>query len=190
MRCRDADCRKGKVIAMVHGIGNRVPRVKDAIFAAWNAEIAGDVTLGKETSVWFSATIRGDIAPITLGRGTNIQDGATVHVDTGLPCTIGDGVTVGHNAVLHGCTVGDDCLIGMGAVVLSGAVIGKESIVGAGALVTEGKVFPPRSLLVGSPAKAVKQVDDATLEKIRENARVYIGLARQASEDYREVPST
>jgi len=161
-----------------------------AIFAAWNAEIAGDVTLGKETSVWFSATIRADIAPITLGRGTNIQDGATVHVDTGLPCIIGAGVTVGHNAVLHGCTVGDDCLIGMGAVVLSGAVIGKESIVGAGALVTEGKVFPPRSLLVGSPAKAVKQVDAAALEKIRENARVYIGLARQASKDYREVPAT
>jgi len=178
------------VITMVHGIGDKVPQVKDAIFAAWNAEIAGDVTLGKETSVWFSATIRADIAPITLGRGTNIQDGATVHVDTGLPCIIGAGVTVGHNAVLHGCTVGDDCLIGMGAVVLSGAVIGKESIVGAGALVTEGKVFPPRSLLVGSPAKAVKQVDAAALEKIRENARVYIGLARQASKDYREVPAT
>lgn len=172
---------------MVHGIGDKIPRMKDATFAAWNAEIAGDVTLGKETSVWFSATIRADIAPITVGRGSNIQDGATVHVDTGLPCTIGEGVTVGHNAVLHACTVGDDCLIGMGAVILSGAVIGKESIVGAGALVTEGKVFPPRSILVGSPAKAVKQVDDAALEKIHENARVYIGLARQASEEYSEV---
>ncbi len=172
---------------MVHGIGDKIPRVKDAIFTAWNAEIAGEVTLGRETSVWFSATIRADIAPITVGRGSNIQDGATVHVDTGLPCTIGQGVTVGHNAVLHGCTVGDDCLIGMGAVILSGAVIGKESIVGAAALVTEGKVFPARSLLVGSPAKAVKAVDDAMLEKVRANARVYLGLARQASKEYREV---
>ena len=172
---------------MVHGIGDKVPRMKDAAFAAWNAEIAGDVTLGRESSVWFSATLRADIAPITVGQGTNIQDGATVHVDTGLPCTIGHGVTVGHNAVLHACTVGDDCLIGMAAVVLSGAVIGKESIVGAGALVTEGKVFPPRSLVLGSPAKAVRLIDDATLEKIRENARVYLGLARQASEEYHEV---
>ena len=172
---------------MVHGIGDKVPRMKDAAFAAWNAEIAGDVTLGRESSVWFSATLRADIAPITVGHGTNIQDGATVHVDTGLPCTIGHGVTVGHNAVLHACTVGDDCLIGMGAVVLSGAVIGKESIVGAGALVTEGKVFPPRSLILGSPAKAVRLIDDAALEKIRENGRVYLGLARQASEEYREV---
>lgn len=172
---------------MVHGIGDKVPRMKDAAFAAWNAEIAGDVTLGRDSSVWFSATLRADIAPITVGEGTNIQDGATVHVDTGLPCTIGHGVTVGHNAVLHACTVGDDCLIGMGAVVLSGAVIGKESVVGAGALVTEGKVFPPRSLVLGSPAKAVRVIDDATLEKIRENGRVYLGLARQASKEYREV---
>jgi carbonic anhydrase/acetyltransferase-like protein (isoleucine patch superfamily) len=172
---------------MVHGIGDRVPRMKDAAFAAWNAEIAGDVTLGRDSSVWFSATLRGDIAPITVGHGTNIQDGATVHVDTGLPCTIGHGVTVGHNAVLHACTVGDDCLIGMGAVVLSGAVIGKESIVGAGALVTEGKVFPPRSLILGSPAKAARLIDDAAVEKIRENGRVYLGLAREASKEYREV---
>ena len=138
---------------MVHGIGDKVPRMKDAAFAAWNAEIAGDVTLGRDSSVWFSATLRGDIAPITVGHGTNIQDGATVHVDTGLPCTIGHGVTVGHNAVLHACTVGDDCLIGMGAVVLSGAVIGKESIAGAGALVTEGKVFPPGLSSWGAPQK-------------------------------------
>jgi carbonic anhydrase/acetyltransferase-like protein (isoleucine patch superfamily) len=100
---------------------------------------------------------------------------------------LGERVTVGHNAVLHGCTVGDDCLIGMGAVVLSGAVIGKESIVGAGALVTEGKVFPPRSLVLGSPAKAVRQVDDATLMKVRENARNYMEVAREAARDYREL---
>ena len=172
---------------MVHRIGNRVPRIAGSAFVAWNAEVAGDVTLGAETSVWFSATLRADLAPLTVGGGSNIQDGATLHVDTGLPLTLGERVTVGHNAVLHGCTVGDDCLIGMGAVVLSGAVIGKESIVGAGALVTEGKVFPPRSLVLGSPAKAVRQVDDAALMKVRENARNYMEVAREAARDYREL---
>ena len=172
---------------MVHRIGDKVPRVKDAIYIAWNAEIAGDVTLAAETSVWFSATIRADLAPIGVGMGSNIQDGATLHVDVGLPLVIGTGVTVGHHAVLHGCTVGNDCLIGMAAVVLSGAVIGTESVVGAGALITEGKVFPPRSLIVGSPARAVRQVSDELLEKIRANGRAYIGLARQAVTDYTET---
>jgi carbonic anhydrase/acetyltransferase-like protein (isoleucine patch superfamily) len=171
---------------MVHRIGDKVPRVKDALFIAWNAEIAGAVTLSADTSVWFSATIRGDLAPISVGRGSNIQDNVTLHVDTALPLAIGLGVTVGHHAILHGCTIGDDCLVGMAAVVLSGAVIGKESVVGAGALVTEGKIFPPRSLIVGSPAKAVRQVDDELLEKIRQNGLAYTGLARQAAKDYRE----
>jgi len=138
--------------------------------------------------VWFSATIRADLAPISVGRGSNIQDNVTLHVDVGLPLAIGSGVTVGHHAILHGCTIGDDCLVGMAAVVLSGAVIGKERVVGAGALVTEGKVFPPRSLIVGSPAKAVRQVDDELLEKIRQNGRAYTGLARQAAQDYKEEP--
>ena len=174
---------------MVHRIGSRTPRVKDALFIAWNAEVAGEVTLGAEVSVWFSATARGDIASISVGPGSNIQDGATLHVDTGLPLVIGRGVTVGHNAVLHGCTVGDDCLIGMSAVVLSGAVIGKESVVGAGALVTEGKQFPARSLILGSPAKAVRQVDDELLQRMRENARHYVELAREAARDYEEEAS-
>ena len=125
------------------GSGTRSPRVDKALFVAWNAEVAGNVTLAEETSVWFSATLRGDIEPITIGRGSNVQDGATLHVDFDLPCVVGERVTIGHQAILHGCTVGDDCLIGMGAVVLSGAVIGKESVVGAGALVTEGKSFRP-----------------------------------------------
>jgi carbonic anhydrase/acetyltransferase-like protein (isoleucine patch superfamily) len=171
---------------MVHRIGDKVPRVKEALFLAWNAEIAGDVTLSAETSVWFSATVRADLAPISVGRGSNIQDNVTLHVDTGLPLVVGAGVTVGHHAILHGCTVGDDCLVGMGAIVLSGAVIGKESVVGAGALVTEGKVFPSRSLIVGSPAKAVRRVDDELLDKIRQNGLAYTGLARQAARDYTE----
>jgi carbonic anhydrase/acetyltransferase-like protein (isoleucine patch superfamily) len=171
---------------MVHRIGDKTPRVQDCLFVAWNAEVAGAVTFGPDTSVWFSATVRGDIAPISVGRGSNVQDGATLHVDTDLPLTIGSGVTIGHNAVLHGCTIGDDCLIGMSAVVLSGAKVGRESIVGAGALVTEGREFPPRSVILGSPAKAVRQVDDAMLEKMRENGRHYVRLAREAAKDYRE----
>lgn len=172
---------------MVHSIGGRTPKADPTAFIAWNAEVAGDVRLAARTSVWFSATLRGDIAPITVGEGSNVQDGSTLHVDTDLPCVIGERVTVGHNAVLHGCTVGDDCLIGMGAVVLSGAVIGKESIVGAGALVTEGKSFPPRSVILGSPGKVARQVDDAGLAKIRDNGQAYVRLAREAQRDYQRV---
>lgn len=173
---------------MVHDMGEKRPDVSKAAFIAWNAEVAGDVTLGEDASVWFSATLRGDLAGITVGRGSNIQDGATLHVDTGLPLVIGSEVTVGHNAVLHGCAVEDGCLIGMGAVVLSGARIGRESIVGAGALVTEGKVFPPRSLILGSPAKATRTVNDEGVAKIRENGRAYVALARQAA-GYTESPA-
>ena len=175
---------------MVHRIGDKVPDVDKSLFIAWNAEVAGSVSLAEETSVWFSATLRGDIEPITVGRGSNVQDGATLHVDFNLPCIVGERVTIGHQAILHGCTVEDDCLIGMGAIVLSGAVIGKESIVGAGALVTEGKKFPPRSLIIGSPAKAVRTLDDAAVEKVRENGRIYVRLAGEAGLGYSVMPGS
>jgi carbonic anhydrase/acetyltransferase-like protein (isoleucine patch superfamily) len=171
---------------MIHRIKEKDPDAARAIFVAWNAEVAGSVSLGKESSVWFGAVLRADLEPVTVGSRTNIQDNATVHVDVGAPCVIGDDVTVGHNAVLHGCRVGNGCLIGMGAVVLTGAVIGEQSVVGAGALVTEGKVFPPRSLIIGSPAKAVKSLDERAVEKIRANARTYVALAREAAEEYRQ----
>ncbi|MGA2377695.1 MAG: gamma carbonic anhydrase family protein [Spirochaetia bacterium] len=173
---------------MVHKIGGKVPEVDKALFVAWNAEVAGSVTLAAETSIWFSATLRGDIEYIKVGRGSNVQDGATLHTDFGLPCVVGEGVTIGHRAILHGCTVGDDCLIGMGAVVLSGAVIGRESIVGAAALVTEGMSFPPRSLIIGIPAKAVRTLDDEAIRKVRENGRVYVRLAAEAGRAYAELP--
>ena len=172
---------------MVHRIGDKEPKISRALFIAWNAEVAGDVTLAEETSVWFSATLRGDLEPITVGRGSNVQDGATLHTDVGEPCVIGERVTIGHHAVLHGCLVGDDCLIGMGAVVLNGADIGKESIVGACALVTEGKSFPARSLILGSPAKAVRTLDDAAVEKVRKNGREYVRHAGEAARAYVEV---
>jgi carbonic anhydrase/acetyltransferase-like protein (isoleucine patch superfamily) len=173
---------------MVHRIGKSVPKIGDALYIAWNAEVAGSVTLAPDTSVWFGATLRGDIEPITVGQGSNVQDGAVLHTDFGLPCVVGQRVTIGHRAILHGCTVEDDCLIGMGAVVLSGAVIGRESIVGAGALVTEGKSFPPRSLIIGSPAKAVRTLDDAAIAKVKENGKVYVRLAAEAARTYSEEP--
>jgi len=173
---------------VVHGIGDKVPRVDQALFIAWNAEVAGDVTLEAETSVWFSATLRGDIEPITVGRGSNVQDGAVLHTDFGLPCVVGQRVTIGHQAILHGCRVGNDCLIGMGAVVLSGAVIGEGSVVGAGALVTEGKTFPARSLIIGSPARVIRTLDDEAVAKVRKNGEVYVKLASEAPEAYREAP--
>ena len=157
---------------MVHRIGDKVPSVDKALFIAWNAEVAGKRgPLPRTRGIWFSATLRADIAPIAVGRGSNVQDGATLHVDFDLPCVVGERVTIGHQAILHGCQVGDDCLIGMGAVVLSGAVIGKEKRRGCRALVTEGKKFPP-VLIIGSPAKAIRTLDDASIQRVRENGKV------------------
>lgn len=173
---------------MVHKIGNKTPKTADAAFLAWNAEVSGDVVLGQDASIWFGAAVRGDIMPIRIGKGTNIQDNATVHVDYDAACTIGDGCTIGHNAVIHGCTVEDGCLIGMGSVILSRASIGKESIVGAGSLVTEGKTFPPRSLIMGSPAKLVRTLEDGAVERIKRNSESYIKLAKEAATEYREMP--
>lgn len=172
---------------MIHAISGKKPDTGRSSFIAWNAEVAGEVSLGEESSVWFGAVLRADLAPISVGKHTNIQDNATVHVDTGAPCRVGDGVTVGHNAVLHGCTVEDGCLIGMGAIILTRAVIGRESIVGAGALVTEGKAFPPRSLILGSPAKATRSLEEREVAGIRENTATYVSLARTASREYTEA---
>lgn len=158
---------------MVHSFEGKSPDAARASFIAWNAEVIGDVVLEEETTVWFGATIRGDIEQIRIGRGSNVQDSASLHTDAGAPLSVGENVTIGHNAVVHGCTVGDESLIGMGAIVLNKAVIGRQCIVGAGALVTEGKVFPDRSLIIGSPAKAARQVSDEEITRVRENARNY-----------------
>ena len=168
---------------MVHRIGDKTPDTGKALFLAWNAEIVGNVVLGEDVTVWFGAVLRGDIAGIRVGSGTNIQDNATVHVDYNKSCHIGSGVTVGHNAIVHGCTVEDGSLIGMGAIILSGAVIGRESIVGAGALVTGGKVFPPRSLIIGSPAKVERELTGEELERLKRSAANYIKLGKEAVRD-------
>ena len=145
--------------------------------SAWiapDAHVIGRVTLGEEVGVWFGAVIRGDNDPITVGARTNIQDGAMLHADPGVPLTIGADVTVGHHAILHGCTVGDNSLIGMGATVLNRARIGANCIVGANALVTEGKEFPDFSLIVGAPAKAVRTMDAGMEAKLRQSAAHYV----------------
>jgi carbonic anhydrase/acetyltransferase-like protein (isoleucine patch superfamily) len=169
---------------MIHAISGKAPRKGKNVFVAWNAEVAGDIELGDSSSVWFGATIRADMAPISLGAGSNVQDGAVLHVDTNLPCAIGKDVTIGHGAILHSCTVGDRCVIGMGAIILNGAAIGEESIVGAGALVTQGKSFPPRSLVLGSPAKALRDLTEEEVIGILENSAHYRHLAEMAEKEY------
>jgi carbonic anhydrase/acetyltransferase-like protein (isoleucine patch superfamily) len=138
----------------------------------------GDVTLGEESSVWYHAVVRGDMAPILIGAQSNIQDGTVVHVDEGVPCTVGARVGVGHRVILHGCTVGDDCLIGMGSVLLNGVVIGSGSVVAAGAVIPEDMQVPARSLVMGVPGRIVRAVDDQLAERISATWRHYVEEAR------------
>jgi len=166
---------------MIHAIGDSEPAVAPDAFVAWNAEVAGDAAVGAGSSVWFGAVVRADIAEVRIGSGSNLQDGAVVHVNAGQPCVVGDYVTVGHRAILHGCVVGDGCLVGMGAILLNGSEIGPGSIVGAGSLVTQGKRFPARSMIMGSPARLVREVTDEEYEHNLGNAREYVRLAREAA---------
>ena len=169
---------------MIKPYKNNLPQVAEQVYLAENASVIGNVTLGMRASVWFGTVIRGDNAAITIGEDTNIQDNSTLHCAPDMPLRVGARVTVGHNVVLHSCTVEDDCLIGMGAVIMNRAVIGKNSIVGAGALVTEGKVFPENSLIVGSPAKVKRQLTEADLAAIRESAAEYLQLAKEYEDAY------
>ena len=151
----------------------RVPVVADDVFVADGAMIIGDVTIGAGSSVWYNAVVRGDLAPIRIGRGSNVQDGAVLHVDEGVPCVVGDAVVIGHGAVVHSATVGDGAMVAMHATLLSGSVIGPESIVGANALVPEGTAFPARSLIVGVPGKLLREVTDQQAQAIGTNAARY-----------------
>lgn len=152
------------------------PDVHEQAWVAPNATLIGQVRLAARASVWYSATLRAEAEPIDIGAGTNIQDGVTIHVDPEYPVRVGSGVSVGHNAVLHGCIVEDGALIGMGAVVLNGAVIGAGSLVAAGALIPQGVVIPPRSLVAGVPGKVRRELSDAEVTHNRHNATVYEGL--------------
>ncbi len=153
------------------------PEVAPSAFVAPGAFVIGRVTLGEESSVWYGAVLRGDTEPITIGVRTNIQDSCVLHADPGYPAVVGDDCVVGHRAVVHGCEVGDGCLVGMGATIMNGARIGEGSIVAAGALVPEGKEFPPRSLIVGVPAKRVREVTEEQTQDIARGVRTYVKRA-------------
>jgi len=156
-----------------------VPRVARTAWVADSAQVIGNVELGDNSSVWFNVVMRGDNEVLRLGRGSNIQDGSVVHSDPGFPVSIGQNVTVGHQVMLHGCTVGDGSLIGIQAVVLNGAKIGRNCLVGAGSLVTEGKEFPDGSLIMGSPAKVVRELTPLQIEGLQRAAKHYVENARR-----------
>jgi carbonic anhydrase/acetyltransferase-like protein (isoleucine patch superfamily) len=162
---------------LILSINGRAPELHAESWVAPNATVLGQVTLAAQASVWYGAVLRAETEPIGIGQGSNLQDNVTVHVDPGFPATIGAGVTVGHNAVLHGCTIEDGCLIGMGAVVLNGALIGAGSLVAAGAVVAPGAVIPPRSLVAGVPAKVRRELNDDEVAANRFNAQAYEQLS-------------
>ena len=166
----------------IYQLGEKHPQLAASAWVADSAQVIGDVRLEADVSIWFNTVLRGDNDPITIGSGSNIQDGSVLHTDNGVPLTIGRHVTVGHQVMLHGCTIGDESLIGIGAVVLNGAVIGRHCLVGAGALVTEGKTFPDGSLIIGSPARVARQLTPEQIEALRRSAQHYIENARR----YRE----
>ena len=155
------------------------PAVAASAWVADSAQVIGKVTLGENSSVWFGVVVRGDNAPITVGAGSNIQDQSVLHTDHDKPLVIGENVTIGHQVMLHGCTIGDGSLIGIQAVVLNGTKIGKNCLVGAGSLVTEGKEFPDGSMIFGSPAKAVRQLSPEQIEGLKMSAESYIANARR-----------
>ncbi len=156
----------------LNGLSPQTPEDGD-FWVAPDANLIGKVVLESGASVWFGATLRGDNEVIHIGAGSNVQENTVMHTDPGKPLTIGTGTTIGHKAMLHGCTIGDNCLIGMGATVLNGAVIGDNCLIGAGALITEGKVIPAGSLVMGAPGKVVRQLDEAALQGLRASALTY-----------------
>jgi carbonic anhydrase/acetyltransferase-like protein (isoleucine patch superfamily) len=171
----------------LYEISGKRPSIADDAWVAPSADLIGDVHLAELASVWFGAVIRADNTPIKVGARSNVQEGAMLHSDPGVPCTVGEDVTVGHHAILHGCTIGDRTLIGMGATILNNAVIGEDCLVGAGALVTEGKVFPPGHLIVGSPAKAIRPLDDMARARLKMSAAIYTRRQREFAEGLKRV---
>jgi carbonic anhydrase/acetyltransferase-like protein (isoleucine patch superfamily) len=157
----------------LYQLGEKTPQVAEDAWAAPGCYIIGDVTLAEKSSVWFGTTIRGDNENILIGAGSNVQENCVLHTDVGFPLVVGAGCTIGHKAMLHGCTIGDNSLIGMGATVLNGAVIGENCLIGAGALITEGKTIPAGSLVMGSPGKVVRALDDAAIARLRLSALHY-----------------
>jgi carbonic anhydrase/acetyltransferase-like protein (isoleucine patch superfamily) len=170
-----------------YSIDGLAPQLGAAAWVAPSADLIGDVRLGPRASIWFGAVVRADNTPILIGEESNVQDGAIGHSDPGYPLTIGARVTVGHQAILHGCTIADDCLVGMGARILNGAVIESECLVGAGALITEGKSFASGSLIVGSPARVIRKLTDHERQALRVSAAHYAEKASRYSEMLRSL---
>jgi len=162
----------------VFALNKRTPIIGENAWVAHNATVVGDVALGADCSVWFGAILRGDNDPIHIGRNTNIQDGAVLHTDEGVPLFVGENVSIGHMAMLHGCTVGDGTLVGINAVILNRAVVGKHCLIGANTLIPEGKVIPDRSLVVGTPGRIIRELTDEEIARHLANARHYIENAR------------
>lgn len=161
----------------IYQLGNWIPQIDPTAFVHETAVLIGQVTIGPNASIWPFATIRGDNEPITLGADSNCQENCTLHADPGFPLNVGRGVTVGHHVMLHGCTIGDDSLIGIQAVILNGAVIGRGCLIGAGSLVTEGKYIDDHSLVLGTPGKVVRQLDEQEIERSRQIAQSYMRRA-------------
>jgi carbonic anhydrase/acetyltransferase-like protein (isoleucine patch superfamily) len=171
----------------IYQLGDAVPQIHESAWVAESAQVMGRVQLDQDASIWFGAVLRGDNEPIHIGQGSNIQDGSVLHSDLGQPMTVGPYVTVGHQAMLHGCTIGEGSLIGIGAIILNGARIGKNCLVGAGALVTEGKEFPDGSMILGSPAKVVRSLTPEQIAGIRRNVLGYVDNARQFKAGLRRI---
>lgn len=153
--------------------------MEGSFYAAMSATVTGDVSIGTDSSVWHGAVVRADGAPITIGARSNVQDNVTIHVDPGFPVHVGDGVSIGHNAIVHGCTVGDNTIVGMGAILLNGARIGRDCVVGAGALVAQGAEIPDGSVAFGSPARVRRSMSSDEIGRNRDNALEYVQLAQE-----------
>ena len=162
----------------IHRLGERVPRIAADAWVAPGAQLIGEVELAAASSVWFNAVLRADNEPIVVGAGSNVQEGAVLHGDPGFGVFIGSGVTIGHQAMLHGCAIGDGTLVGIQAIVLNGARIGRECLIGAGTLIPEGREIPDRSVVLGSPGKVVRELGDADVARLRANAESYVARAR------------
>jgi carbonic anhydrase/acetyltransferase-like protein (isoleucine patch superfamily) len=171
----------------IYQLGDARPRIDDSAYLTESATVIGDVTIKANASVWYGVTIRGDTEAIVIGENSNIQEASVMHTDKGFPLTVGDNVTVGHQAMLHGCTIGDGSLIGIQAVVLNGAKIGRNCLVGAGALVTEGKEFPDNSLIIGSPAKAVRTLTEEQLAGLKKSADTYVQRAKHYRQHLKRI---
>ena len=163
----------------IYRLDQHTPQLADSAWVADSAQVMGNVQMDEGSSVWFGAILRGDTEPLRIGKNSNVQDGSVVHADTGFPVVLGENVTVGHQVVLHGCTVGDGSLIGIQSVVLNGAKIGKNCLVAAGSLVTSGKEFPDGSMIMGSPAKVVRQLTPEQIADVLESAKHYVENARR-----------